>query len=80
MTGFKRTYRDNDGVVHIVAMPTSGRPFSACGRWIMTPVNVGGMRLVTCIPCWAREFLEYQIEVLRGRIDNALGIPLEFLR
>lgn len=80
MTGFKRTYVDCVGIVHIVAMPTCARPFSACGKWHMAPTDVRDLAVVTCLACWAREFLEYQIEAIRGRIDNALGIPPGFLR
>lgn len=58
--GFSSTYRDYFDVVHIVAMPRSENAFTACGRYhrlIAQPLCP-----VTCIACWAREFIEWEFE------------------
>jgi hypothetical protein len=76
---YKKTYYDhNRGVRHIVAMPSSRHPFTACGV-LQFDYNEDSKAhffvpgLATCMACWAREILEWEIEA-RKDPSNALVV------
>lgn len=65
---YKLTYYDySRGVAHIVAMPKSANPFTACGAIHLAYSRTGRHAffvpgVATCVACWAREFVEWEIE------------------
>lgn len=82
MTGFKWTYTDEDNVTHIVALPKSTYPFTACAKHPqLTENDVQPMAPVNCIKCWWREFLEWDrvLDETNKRLVAAAGIPKEYV-
>ena len=64
---YKLTYDDRiNDVRHIVAMPSSERPFTACGIGLAYPGLTKKVffepGVATCVRCWAREILEWSHE------------------
>ncbi len=65
---YKTTYRDpSSGIIHIVAMPSSTQPFTACGTLRFEYTSSYARRdfklgVATCLSCWAREFIEWEHE------------------
>lgn len=66
---FTTSFTDGLGRTHIVALPHTKIRFTACGEYAEMPREncVSPAETITYIRCWAREFIEAQVQLSLGK-------------